>query len=245
MCADRRPLLHNCPKWFKIELMKAVTPLIADKELIRLWYEFYCLARQSEDAAIQRALKKTAKFYADWHVVDGLHFDDWWITHRLLFVDEHVVRVTDADSARTADNLYVTVPRGKSYGDMLEEFKALLERELPKTPKRRKLPTPHRYQVTEIQGVKRESLRMMLDLQKRVFSKDELKGVALRKRVLDFFSSERYKRKTNTVPKVFAVDPAHKDKDHADEADRNIRRYRQKAQKLMLNVASGQFPGKY
>jgi hypothetical protein len=78
------------------------------------------------------------------------------------------------------------------------------------------------------------------------FSKHELKGAALRKRVLDFFLSERYKRKTNIVPMVFAVEQGNADHaDQADQAARNIIRYRQKAQKLMLNVASGQFPGKY
>jgi hypothetical protein len=43
----------------------------------------------------------------------------------------------------------------------------------------------------------------------------------------------------------FAIDPANRNSDHGSEADRNIRRYRQKAKKLLLNVASGEFPGKY
>ena len=38
---------------------------------------------------------------------------------------------------------------------------------------------------------------------------------------------------------------SNRNNDHTEEAERNIRRYRQKAKKLMLNVASGQFPGKY
>jgi hypothetical protein len=33
--------------------------------------------------------------------------------------------------------------------------------------------------------------------------------------------------------------------EHADAADRNIRRYRQKIKQLILNVAGGEFPGKY
>ena len=84
---------------------------------------------------------------------------------------------------------------------------------------------------------------MMLDLQKNIFSKAELKGVALTLRVQKFFSSERYRKKRNTVPMSFATHDARND--HADEADRNIRRYRQKARKLLLNVAQGKFPGKY
>ena len=111
--------------------------------------------------------------------------------------------------------------------------------------KGRKLPPAHRFAPTEIQGVKRDSLRMMFDLQKNIFSKAQLKGVALRERVLKFFSSERYKKKRNIVPMSFAIDASNRNNDHAAEADRNIRRYRQKAHQLLLNVAQGEFPGKY
>ena len=45
--------------------MKSQLPIIADKELFRLWYEFYRLALDSNDKDIQRALKKSADFYAD------------------------------------------------------------------------------------------------------------------------------------------------------------------------------------
>jgi len=227
--------------------MKSKTPIIADKELFRLWYEFYCLALRSSDDKIQKALKKSRKFYADWEVNADQHFDDWWQTHRELFHDMNCVSVsvTAPDAIRTDDNLYVTVPRGKAYGDILEEFKALLDQELPTKAKRRKAPPPHRFAPTEIQGVKRDSLRIMLDMQKHIFSKSDLKGSALTKRVLEFFRSERYKKRTNEVPNSFKIDLASKIDDHLEEAERNIRRYRQKAKKLMLNVASGLFPGKY
>jgi hypothetical protein len=223
--------------------MKSQTPIIADKELFRLWYEFYRLALASSDTDIQKALKKSQTFYADWEVAPDLYFDEWWRTHRKLFHDVNVVRLT-ADSEEKSDAyLYVTVPRGKSYGDILEEFKMLIEQELPSKMKGRKTPPPHRYAPTEIQGVKRDSIRMMLDLQRNIFSKSELKGVALRNRIHKFFSSERYKKKRNIVPMSFAVHEARED--HSDEADRNIRRYRQKARQLLMNVASGKFPGKY
>lgn len=223
--------------------MNSQTPIIADKELFRLWYEFYRLALASSDTDIQKALKKSHKFYADWEVTANMHFDDWWRTHRKLFHDVNVVRLTGASEEKSDANLYVTVPRGKSYGDILEEFKMLIEKELPSKMRGRKVPPPHKYAPTEIQGVKRDSLRMMLDLQKNIFSKSELKGVALTQRVHKFFSSERYKKKRNIVPMSFAVHDARED--HSEEADRNIRRYRQKAKKLLMNVASGQFPGKY
>jgi hypothetical protein len=225
--------------------MRSQTPIIADKELFRLWYEFFRVALASEDTVVQKALKKSEKFYADWHPSENLHFDDWWKTHRSLFHDLNVVRLTKTDDVHIDSNLYVTVPRDKSFTDVLAEFKTLIESQLKSKVKGRKVPPSHRYAPTEIQGVKRESLRMLLDLQKNVFSDSELKGVKLRERVLKFFSSERYKKKTNVVPMSFLVNPSNRSGDHSQETDRNIRRYRQKARQIVLNVASGAFPGKY
>lgn len=225
--------------------MKSNEPLIADKELFRLWYEFYQLALESDDSKIQELLKKSENFYFDWNASEKLKFDTWWKIHRSLFLDEDVVRLATDEDKQTQDNLYVIVPKGKSQSDIVEEFKALIENELPSSSKRRKLPPSHRYAPTEIQGVKRDSLRMMLDLQKRIFSKQNLKGKALRERVIDFFNSERYKIKRNVVPMSFSIGNSNKENNHNDEADRNIRRYRQKANALLLNVASGKFPGKY
>jgi len=56
---------------------------------------------------------------------------------------------------------------------------------------------------------------------------------------------ELYKRKQHKIPSSFFIDTQGGGEDHADETDRNVRRYRQKAKRLMLNVASGVFPGNY
>lgn len=225
--------------------MQTHQPLIADKELIRIWYEFYRLALSSTDSEVQKALKKSQKFYADWDASPNLHFDDWWREHRSLFLDEQIVRLSSTDEVRTNENIYVTVPKGKSYAEILQEFKTLMDKELSAKMNVRKLPPNHRFAPTEIQGLKRDSLRMMLDLQKSVFSDESLKGASLRQKVLKFFASERYKKKRNLVPMSFAIDRSNRNSDHQEEADRNIRRYRQKSRKLLLNVASGLFPGKY
>jgi hypothetical protein len=225
--------------------MKSDKPIIADKELFRLWYEYYQLALESADPKIQKAVKESQQFYSDWNASEKLTFDTWWKSHRKLFHDDNVVRLASPFEMHTEDNLYVIIPKTKSQNDIIEEFKALVTREFGSASKRRKLSPVHRYAPTEIQGVKRDSLRMMLDLQKHIFSKQILKGVVLRERVIKFFGSERYKRRRNYIPMAFNVDNSNRLNDHAAEADRNIRRYRQKANALLLNVASGKFPGKY
>ena len=223
--------------------MKSRAPIIADKEIFRLWYEFYRLALDSTDKSIQQALKKSAKHYADWNASERLHFDDWWVKHRSLFLDENIVRVTEKDEEQRSDNLYITVPRSKSYGDILKELKTLIDKEVL-SKKRRRIPVPHRFSPTEIQGIKGESIRVLLDLQKHVFSQTDLKGVALTTRVREYLGNERYKRKSNKIPDAFLITNSSVD-DHAEQTDRNVRRYRQKAKRLMLNVAKGEFPGKY
>jgi hypothetical protein len=224
--------------------MTPLEPLIADKELIRLWYEFYLLALGSEDEEIQSAVSLGKNFYQEWAVLPGVRFDVWWRTHRQLFIDNRVVRLHPVGAARDDENIYLAVPRAKSLNALVGEFRALLGRELDHSSRRSSVPS-HRYALSEVQGVKRDSLRFMLDLQRHVFCDDRLKGLALRMRVLKFFSSERFKKKPNSVPMAFVVNLNNTRSDHCEETDRNIRRYRQKARKLLLNVASGVFPGKY
>jgi hypothetical protein len=213
--------------------------LIADKELFRLWYEFYKLALQSESKEVIRALRKSAKFYKDWEVMADQHFDDWWVTHRHLFEQKNVVRVLADGEKAAAESLVIEIPLNRPNSEIIAEVRRLLPKSKLRTAAGAK------YLPTEIQGVKRESLRMMLDLEKRVFTKTQLKGWDLYLRVMRFFESERYKKKQNRVPQSFFIDWKINAGENSENAERNLRRYRQKVKKLILNVAGGQFPGKY
>lgn len=221
-------------------------PLIADKELFRLWYEFYRCALNSQDPKILRALKKSAKFYKDWGADPSLHFDDWWITHRQLFVDNQRVHLAEHLEVFGDNWVMVAVPTRKAETALVREFQDLIRSGASGLGKaKRRQVFGHRYALTEVQGVKREALRMMLALQQRIFSQDKLRGQDLMERVMKFFAAERYKRKANKVPASFMTEQGTSRGDHHEEAMRNVRRYRQKAAKLMLNAASGVFPGRY
>ena len=80
--------------------MNKKTPLNTDKELLRLWYEFYRLALQSTDKDVIRAVKKSRDFYKDWQVDVTEKFDSWWAKHRLGRSAEHTGR---PDCARKTD----------------------------------------------------------------------------------------------------------------------------------------------
>jgi len=220
--------------------MNKKTPLFADKELLRLWYEFYRLALQSNDKEVVKAVKKSKSFYKDWEVNEGELFDPWWAKHRHLFEQKEFVRVLADWDKRTEGSVVLEIPTTKARTEVLVEIRSLLPTLLPTRPT--KSATGGKYLPTEVQGVKRDSLRIMLDLEKRIFRNDKLKGEKLRERVQRFFNEERYKRKKNKVPVSFYIDTY---ADTTENVDRNIRRYRQKVRQLILNVAGGEFPGKY
>ena len=220
--------------------MNKKTPLTADKELLRLWYEFYRLALQSSDKEVVKAVKKSKSFYKEWEVVEGELFDPWWAKHRHLFEQKEFVRVLADGDERTEGSVVLEIPTTKARTEVLAEIRSLLPNLLPTRPT--KSVTGGKYFPTEVQGVKRDSLRIMLDLEKRIFRNDKLKGEKLRERVQKFFNEERYRRKKNKMPVPFYIDTY---TDTTGNVDRNIRRYRQKVRQLILNVASGEFPGKY
>jgi hypothetical protein len=219
--------------------------LIADKEVYRIWYEFYKFALHSTDKTIVSKLKQSRKVYKDWGADLDLHFDDWWTGHSHLFEREDVaVRVLDPGTRVPRSELVIAIPQDARLVDALKQVKALLmDAGVGGGAAAKKSCNP--YQPTELQGLKRDALGLMVDLQKHVFNDPKLKGAALRERVHQFFSGERYKKKENKIPFSFMVGSSWDHVEHADAADRNIRRYRQKIKQLILNVADGEFPGKY
>jgi hypothetical protein len=220
--------------------MNKKTPLTADKELLRLWYEFYRLALQSTDKEVVKAVKKSKSFYKEWEVNEGELFDPWWAKHRHLFEQKEFVRVLADGDKRTEGSVVLEIPTTKARTEVLAEIRSLLPTLLPTRPT--KSVTGGKYLPTEVQGVKRNSLRIMLDLEKRIFRNDKLEGEKLRERVQKFFNEERYRRKKNKMPVPFYIDTY---TDTTQNVDRNIRRYRQKVKQLILNVAGGEFPGRY
>ena len=219
-------------------------PLIADKEIYLIWYEFYRFALQSTDKTVVSKLKKSKKFYKDWGADPELHFDDWWKSHSHLFEKVDVpIRVLTSGTRVPKGDVVLAIPPSSNLTDALKQVRALLKE--AGVGGEGAQGTSHQFQPTEIQGLKRDALGVMVDLQKNVFYDPKLKGAVLRERVHQFFSGERYKKKDNKIPFSFVVGSSWDKTEHADAADRNIRRYRQKIKQLILNVAGGEFPGKY
>jgi hypothetical protein len=213
--------------------------LIANKELFRIWFEFYKLALVSDDKQVRLALRKSKAFYSDWGTDSEVHFDDWWSTHNHLFVDEGIVRLINSAADMDNDHLYLAVPKTRSLNVAVNEIRVLLDKEFQASRSKRAHMPMHRFAPTEIQGFKRDTMRLHLDLMKNVFNDPALKGKALYERTRKYLESERYKKRKNSLS-VFAG-LVNDDED----AKRNVRRYKMRCNRLLLNVASGVFPGKY
>lgn len=214
--------------------------LIADKELYRIWFEYYKIALASKDSGIQSALRKTKKFYADWGDDITVHFDDWWITHSHLFSDIDKVRLMVGNETKDDEHFYVVVPRTRSINVAVEEFTELLSIEFGVTRTKRTHVPIHKYAPTEIQGFKRDSMRLTLDLTKNVFQDESLKSKALYEKVQSYLETSRFKKQKNELPDIFEDLT-----NGSEDAKRNIRRYRTRGKKILLNVANGRFPGDY
>jgi hypothetical protein len=213
--------------------------LIADKELFRVWYEYYRLALVSKSKNIKDAIRSSKSYYAEWGTDTELHFDDWWITHQHLFTDTDSVRLLNKDEIQDEYHLYVSVPRTRSINVAVDEFRALLTEEFNTRTKRTHVPI-HRFAPTEVQGYKRESARLYLSILNIYLDNPSLKGKKFYDQVINYFLNKRYKRKQNSIPDAFeGLDVGD------DTAQRNVRRYRTKGKKILLNVANGVFPGKF
>jgi hypothetical protein len=214
--------------------------LIADQELFRIWFGFYQLALVSEDPEIKSAMKKSQKFYADWGTDANVHFDDWWESHRQLFEDTSVVRMIGSCENMDEHHLYLAVPKTRSINVAIDEIRELLAEHFKVTRSKRTQVPMHRYAPTEVQGFKRETARLHLDMMREVFNDSTLRGKALYARVKEYFEHERFKKKKNVLPSPFAS------LDINDEgAKRNVLRYRKRCEQLLMNVAGGVFPGVY
>jgi CheY-like chemotaxis protein len=147
------------------------------------------------------------------------------------------VRLMNGTERTDKTHLYIVVPRTRSINVAVQEFEELLKAEFKATRTKRTHVPIHRFAPTEVQGFKRETMRLTLDLMKNVFIDESLKSDALYQKVEDYLQKDRYKKQKNEIPKLF------EDMTSGNEdAKRNIRRYRSRGKKILLNVASGKFP---
>lgn len=75
------------------------------RQKVRLWFEFYQLART--DGNLNQHIAASEDYYKHWFPVDNVKFDDWWSEKGQLF-GERVRRIDTIP--HTAGELFVAIP---------------------------------------------------------------------------------------------------------------------------------------
>jgi hypothetical protein len=179
--------------------------------------------------------------------MDDLSFDQWWRSFRLKLTFPEAIVIDGSQEAPTG-NFLISVPRDANKVAVLKQIRAILDTELPGNVRH----TYGRYVPTANSNIKYASFRLMLHCYDSEQTKDS-KGrkVSRTDRVLKVV--ERYKkieqkyavgrRRIDKLPKSLNTDRAIGV--GTDDIVRNYYRSVQRAKRIIKNVASGTFPGKY
>jgi hypothetical protein len=215
------------------------------REVYRLWFEYLKVARGSHDSAVQKSLKSSADFYPPWDDVSNIKFDPWWKTHGYLFEERHTVRgLRLGEFPSDPNSLVIEVPLTQSPTELTRHVKVIIQErfaELERSKAKSKKQPSSIYRPTEGAEPKLLALREMLTVYRDVYLKDpRLRGEKLLDAVHSFYLGRKNKRWAKVPTPLLTggyegnVRPL-----------RNLRRYIQKAETVINNVARGEFPGKY
>jgi hypothetical protein len=213
------------------------------REAYRLWFEYLRVARNSSLTRVREALKKSAPFYAPWGDISTVKFDHWWKQKGSLFEDKYVVhRLVAGEQPSNLDSLIVEIPLSRSPTMLTKDVKTLIQEafatQVKASKKSKKAPTST-YRLSEGAEPKLRAVREMLTVYRDVYLKNkELRGAELLDKIHAFYLGRKRRPK---VPTLLLYDK------YGDKsvAMRNMRRYITKAERVMLNVANGNFPGEY
>ena len=213
------------------------------REAYRLWFEYLRVARGSSATRVREALKKSAPFYAPWGDISTVKFDHWWKEKGSLFEDKYIVhRLVAGEQPSNPESLIIEIPLTRSPSMLIKDVKILIQEAFAAQArgmkKSKKAPTAA-YKLTEGAEPKLLAVREMLTVYRDVYLKNKgLRGTDLLEKVYTFYLGRKRRTKAPT-PLLY--------NEYGDNsvAMRNMRRYITKAERVMLNVADGEFPGKY
>jgi hypothetical protein len=216
------------------------------KEFYRIWFEFYKISLTSTNPSVLRNLKKSDDFYSSWGNVERTTFNDWWDSHRHLF-EEQSVSILESEVTRNyPDSLILEVPINQSTTVLLKNIRKLIDEEQTKRSRQ-----PKKYRVITSQFVisdrsepKLVVLKDVLNIYRDVYLKDtNLRGKTLLNEVYKYYKG-RKRKDHQQLPKTIDDRGSTKEED-IKRITRNLRRWIQWGETIMLNVSNGEFPGKY
>ena len=218
------------------------------KEKVRYWFEFLNLAHQSTNPIVLSNLRESIEFYSRWGKYRTVKFDSWWREHSSLFRDEEaeVLESPKVGDVVNEGAFYVRIPYTYSPSSVGKIVSEKYARELAKR-------TLVAKKVKRIYGgaycLTRDDYPVAKFRHYFVFVRDvylplarvspRLETAALLERSREAFSKISNRgAESERVPFTNAGSSV-------DSDARLVRRYKQMAPKLLLNVSSGTFPGAY
>lgn len=229
--------------------LRMATRLAARREAYRLWFEFLRLAKASNDARVKAALGKSREFYEPWGEVTAVKFNDWWTAHGHLFEERLAVRrLAHGEQPSDPKSLLIEVPLTMAPTKLIQAVKTIIEdasaEERRQVVKRKnKTAATASYRLTEGAEPKLVAIREMLTVYRDVYlANPKRRGHELLQAVHQHYTSRRQK-KWQKIPLPLMADMD--DTMRVITAQRNLRRYITNAEQVLLNVASGSFPGEY
>ncbi|NDB59874.1 hypothetical protein EB001_15720 [bacterium] len=242
--------------------------LTTKMEAYRLWFEYLKLVLVLIDPSFKTQNKKVIsiipilkntysknnKIYKDWNITKDTKFNDWWETHSKLFQEKYNVRqIMPGQKISSPDAILVEIPLNRSATeiskrvmDIVIDAQALTG--LRSNKKSKIIPTST-FQLTTGSEPKVHTLNDMLIVFRDVYCKQPvLKGTKLVEAIYDFYTKRR--KGFNEVPKNLIEkqsDREHRKQDKyiAEIYKRTANRYINNAFQILINVAAGEFPGKY
>ena len=217
--------------------MNKTSNLLIRKENYRLWFEFYKLCRLSNRKDVEVNLKKLCNFYDSWGDVTDIKFDDWWKTHSRLFEQPVVKVVKSEDEMESPYGILIEVPLNQSVTETLSQLKDILTKEQKLSLKKKKTTLIGRYQLTEGSEPKLKTIRSVLNIYRDVYLKNNRPKIPKLLPIVDEYYNGK---KKTTLPTTLDTN-----QNDLDNVLRNLGRWMKWGETIMLNVSSGEFPGKY
>lgn len=213
------------------------------KQHIRIWFEFYKLALS--DPRFLKQVEKSYDYYRPWGEIVGLSFDRWWGSHSFLF-DELKVREIQAVT-RSDAVIHLAMPLSLGAKQAMEQAKEIFtrrQREIAvKLGDRRTKSTSvgaamfHLTVGAELRG---PTVDTVLRVYRDVYLPEGRPPIneQFAHEVVEYFRSSRTKLAVHFLREVNPDDPAFPNQ------LRQLRRYIQRAEALVLAAAKGDFPGR-
>lgn len=222
---------------------------MSEKDAYRLWFAFLWRAKQSDNPEVQAALEANEEFYEAWDLVPYQDFDTWWEKNDILFEEMDYVRELEpGELPEDNRSLIVEIPLTKSPSELTKEVGAIIQaayKKREKTGTKDKRTSHALFHLSMGSEPKLDALDDILTVYDIWSDNKLMSSEELLQEIQNHFLSGHLNTETTVIPLPFQP---RKNVDVADDKNRmlkNVRRYKEKAERIIFNVANGDFPGEY